>query len=207
MENLATRLRELRTRAKRSASELSIAAGLSKNTVAEIENNPTRSPRLEAVQSLARELGVSLSYLAEGKIENARSDGFEESDAQQWDLPPPAGQRPDLIDTTNRLLRTLAPEARNPTSYRLVKGAAGFGLLSGDVLVVDLKARPENGDLVLATVADLSTGHATTVLRRLMAPYLISSEYHEGEPPLVADGARTAVVGKVVASFRAPQIA
>lgn len=206
MDSLASRLKILRQRSNRSATELSLAAGLSKNTVGEIENNPDRSPSVNIVRKLAAELGVNFSYLAEGVSESRRPRTLPESEAESWDLPKPAGQRPDLIEQTAKLLTTLAPETRSPLAFRIFDAHPGFAIAADDIAIVDQSAPVQNGDMVLATIIDIGSGATTTVLRRLLSPYLVSADMESEQKPLLADGARTAIMGRVVAVFRAPQL-
>jgi transcriptional regulator with XRE-family HTH domain len=203
--SLASRLKRLRLKSGRSGRELSIAAGLSANTVTEIEANPQRSPRISAVQALADALGVSLSYLAEGITGNGARIGFSESDAAPW-VPAPSGQRPDRTEAQTRIARTLAPNSQQVATFEVTTGMPGFNLDRADVLVIDMKAPAAQGDLVVATVANLETAAATTVVRRYLPPYLIPSDSSNARDILVVDGARTVILGKVAASFRAPQL-
>jgi transcriptional regulator with XRE-family HTH domain len=204
--SLGERIRLTREKAGKSAREVSIAAGLSPGTVQAIESNPNKSPRLENVQSIAEVLGVSLSFLAEGKVSNSRVDGFNESDAEPFIPRPPAGQRPDLVDPHRQLPQILAPSGRQLATFRLRSSMPGFALMPGDVLVVDFKTPAKAGDLVLANVADLALGSASTVLRRFLPPYLVANDATSDSVPLVVDNHRTSIVGRVAASFRAPQL-
>lgn len=203
---IAARLRELRERSGRSARDLSTAAGLGVNAVSQIENNPDRSPSIDVIRAIAKSLGVSPMYLIDGETGN-RSDGFSENDAEPFALPSGGGERPDLTDLRRRLPEVLAPEGRTLATYALRVRMAGFDLSAGDVLIVDLKTPARAGDLVLATVADLATGSATTLLRRFLAPYLIANDPGADLAPLVVDNYRTVILGRVAASFRAPQLA
>lgn len=203
---LANRIKDLRQKAGKSARQLSIAAGLSPGTVQAIETDPKKSPQLSSVQRIAEELGVSLAYLVEGDTPNARADGLEENDAVPYMLAAPAGQRPDLVEPQRLLPQILAPLGRQLTTYRLRAAMPGFALLPGDVLVVDLKTPPSAGDLVLANVADLAVGSASTVLRRYLPPYLVANDAGADAAPLVVDNHRTSLLGRVAASFRAPQL-
>jgi len=203
---LGNRIRTLREKAGKSAREVSIAAGLSPGTVQAIETDPDKSPRLENVQNIARVLGVSLAYLAEGERPNERADGFGESEAEPFELRAPAGQRPDLAEKQRLLPQLLAPAGRQLATYRLRVAMPGFALLPGDVLIVDLKASPKTGDLVLANVADLAVGSASTVLRRYLPPYLIANDAAADAEALVVDNHRTTIMGRIAASYRAPQM-
>lgn len=183
---------------------LSDKAGLSKNSVSQIEANPDRSPSVENVASLARVLGVPFSYLALGEDDSAKQVYRDE--AIQWVPPAAGGERPDLDDARRRLAQTLAPRAREPLLYKLSVTVATFGYLKGDVLVVDMKRPAKDGDIVLAQMMDLSDGSSSIIVRRLFSPFLISPSQDEPNPVIVADGARTKVTGVVAASFRAPQL-
>lgn len=201
---IASRIHELRERAGMSARDLSIRAGLSAGTVHDIERHPEKSPRVDTVKRIADTLGVSPSYLIEGRIDNMT--GLSEGDAAPWTPPAPSGQRPDLAELQRRIGDVLAPAARHAANYSIAKTMPGFALVSGDVAVIDLKANATQGDLVIATVADLQSGTAQTVVRRYLPPYLISADDASGADTLVVDNHRTSVMGPVVAVFRAPQL-
>jgi transcriptional regulator with XRE-family HTH domain len=183
-----------------------MAAGLNAGMVHDIEANPHKSPRLENVQRIAKVLGVSLSYLVEGATGNEAPPGFAESDAEPWMPPRPQGQRPDLAEMQRHLPQMLAPSGRRLTTYRLRTAMPGFALLQGDVLIVDLNTPARQGDLVLATVVDLSTGAGTTLLRRYLPPYLVANDAAADAEMLVVDNHRTSIMGRVSASLRAPEM-
>jgi transcriptional regulator with XRE-family HTH domain len=205
LDTFAARLKVARERTGLSARALSGMAGLGPNAVTEMESNPLRSPRLEHAAALARALGVSLTYLAFGTEEEPGRAGLAE-DAAPWQ-PARNGERPRQAEDLDRLRRTLAPHSSSTATFVLKSDAAGFNLERGDVLVVDLKGAPKAGDLVLATVADLERGSAATVLRRYLPPYLAAPAGSTTQDPgLMADGVRTTIMGKIVASFRAPQV-
>lgn len=205
MSKMHDRIRDAVQRAGRSKRDISRAAGLSPSFVSDLLSDES-FPRADKLRALAQALGVSAAWLLEGHVSN-QPNGLAEHQAERWQLPPAAGQRPDVSDARRMLIRALAPHARTPETYRMGLTAAAFGLLEGDVLIVDLKGGdPKPGEIVLATVADLASGAATTIVRRYMPPYLVSADPKENETPLVADGARTVILGRVVASFRAPQL-
>lgn len=206
-DTISDRIRETRQRQGRSAHEVSVAAGLSKNTVWELETGPRRSPSVKNLQAIARALGVSDVWLMHGDRRNSAGTGFSESMAKPWAPPPPSGERPDRAFDHKAFLRALAPRARHASTFRLSVSLFDFGLIAGDVLIVDLNGKAVDGDIVLANVADLTTGNANTIVRRLFSPYLVSARLDEPDPVILADGTRTQIMGVVCASFRAPQIA
>lgn len=202
---LAERLKNLREKAGLSALALSEKAGLGKNTVKQLEDNPDRSPSVDNAISLARVLGVSFSYLALGD-EAEPTQKRTKDQTEPWTPPTAGGERPDLDECRRRLPQTMAPNAREPALYRLNSTLREFGYRRGDIIVVDLKKPAKDGDIVLSRVMDLSDGSSSLIVRRLFSPFLISAELDEPMPMIVADGARTTVLGVVAASFRAPQL-
>ena len=202
--NLSERLKFLREKAGLSASALSKKAQVSKNYVSQIEDSPTASPSVDNVMKLAKALGVSFTYLALGEEEVGKKS--ERDQATPWTPPAGGGERPDLDDSRRKLPQTMAPNAREPAMYRLNLTFAELGYRKGDIIVVDLKKPATDGDVVLAKVMDLSDGSSRLIVRRLFSPFLISAELDEPIPMIVADGARTVILGVVAASFRAPQL-
>jgi len=203
---MQSRIDDLVKRSGRSQRDVSTAAGLSPGAVNDILKNADRSPSVSTIQKLAGQLGVSVSYLIEGERPNRDVDGFSEPMVEPWAPPPSGGQRPDLKRDLTAIARELAPHARHPALFKLNFGLPDFGHLTGDILIVDLNRRAKDGDIVVATVTDLSTGAGSTIVRRLFSPYLISARLDEEQPVILADGARTVIMGIVCASFRAPDI-
>lgn len=201
---LSERLKNLRERSGLSAAVLGEKAGLGKNTVKQLEDDPARSPSVQNAINLAKVLGVSLSYLALGEEDAEREP--EKDQAKPWTPPNAGGERPDLEDARRRLPQTLAPSAREPALYRLSVDIATFGYRQGDILIVDMKKPAKDGDIVLAQMMDLTDGSSSILVRRLFSPFLITPSLDERNPVIVADGARTKVIGVVAASFRAPQL-
>lgn len=203
--SLTDRLQQALDRSGRSARDVSLRAGLGSTFISELFRNPDRSPTIAKMEAIARALGVDPAWLISGASDRVNS--LTRSVAEPWTPPDPGGQRQDLAEGRRKLMRTLAPSALNPAGFALTSSAFPFGLLEGDVLVIDLKAPARDGDLVIATIADPQTGTAKTVLRRYLSPYLLSPDPAEEEPSIVVDGHRTVINGPVLASFRAPQLA
>ena len=195
MTTLSNRIKKTRVALGRSAIDVSNAAGLSKNTVNEIERNPDRSPRVEHVQAIAKTLGVSLAYLAEG----IASNGGEITDASDLVSPVIDGHNPAAID---RLIEILAPRAKNPIAFSIRQRLCDFSLVQGDLVIVEQTEQANLGDLVAVTLTDLPSGSTRLILRRYLQPYLIAAENKPGQAALVADGVRAKIAGPVVAVAR-----
>jgi transcriptional regulator with XRE-family HTH domain len=201
----ARRIAELREKTGLSASKLSEQAGLGKNTVGQIESGQIQHPTSEALRKIAAVLGVAPGYLLDGERLNSGGPGMSESNVTPW-TPARSGERPDLHERQARLPAILAPRAGKAAPFRLAADLPGFNLEAGDVLIIDLKTPAQTGDLVIATVVDMGTASSRTVLRRFLPPYLVPADSSRTGDVLVVDGARTVVMGPVIASFRAPQI-
>ena len=206
MESIADRIRDVRRKQGRSALDVSLAAGVSKNTVWELERDPSRSPSVANLRAIAKALGVSEVWLMNGERSNSERAGFHESDAAPWTPPPAKGTRPDQAVDTRVLFKMLAPTARSPATFKLAHSLPDFALMSNDILIVDMNSRAEDGDLVLATATDMQNATQTSIVRRLFKPYLISARLDEANPVLLADGSVVQIRGKVCASFRSPDV-
>ncbi len=78
--------------------------------------------------------------------------------------------------------------------------AAGY--MPGDILMVDLNARPTAGDVVCAQVYD-RTGRAETIFRLYEDPFLVAATLDKTVmKPHLIDNDRVVVRGVVIASFR-----
>lgn len=76
------------------------------------------------------------------------------------------------------------------------------GYMPGDVLIVDLNAKPGPGDVVCAQVYDRS-GKAETVFRIFEDPFLVAATMDASLiKPLLIDNDRVVVRGVVIASVR-----
>lgn len=181
MDSVAKRLARLR--GAESQTALARRAGVAQSRVREIENGQTQNPSSGTLAKLAVALGVSISDLA-----GPETEGFAETDAA-----------PLARDDARALVFALAPNAARPEAWRIGRDLPAFGLMAGDVAVVELGGRgPASGDLVLATVADAETGAAETQVRRFVGGVLISADGRTVDSP--AQGA--AVLGVIVASWR-----
>lgn len=206
--NLARRLKRLMDAQGTNPAALSRKAGLNHTFIRDILKGHTRSPKVENMQKLAGALNITVQDLVEDSdlllAESAqpvppggKKPGFSETQLDPW-APPEISAHREL--QPRAMLVDLAPDARHPTALRLREAVFGFALLAGDVVVVDLNARAEPGNIVVVNSAT-DSGDAVTLIRRFHPPYLISGDPQD-TTALLADGARHAIMGPVVASFR-----
>lgn len=185
------------------AAPLSVAASLSPSAVRDLLRKGG-SPRLATAQALARVLGMTVQQI------EALGAGGEAPAA--WSPARPAGDsvmaladqaRPFLPRTrldAETLAAILAPGSRHVTLWRAAVPAAWLGILTGDVLLIEMKRPAITGETVLANVEDPASGEATTRLARLAGDILTSGEPGDPGTPL----ARARVQGPVVAVVRSP---
>lgn len=77
------------------------------------------------------------------------------------------------------------------------------GLMPGDLLLIDDKAKPANGDVVIAQIYDWRVGGAETVIRLFAPPFLIRTNGTAQEMrPLMVDNERIVIVGVCTLSWR-----
>jgi len=86
--------------------------------------------------------------------------------------------------------------------FRVYADEMAFGLLAGDIMVVDLRLHAANGDIVIVTETDIETGSCVTHLARLAGDMIVPSTPNF-KPVQIGDSQAHAVVGKVIASIRA----
>lgn len=119
-----------------------------------IEKDGAAGMTLSRVERVAEALDVSLEYLLFGHGRPSPQSEFSESEAAPYE-----GRAPG--------------PGPSKSMYVARASALSFGIAEGDVLTLDLKASPRNGDIVIATLNDPFLGHAWTVVRRFAPPWLI----------------------------------
>lgn len=200
---LAERLKAIMAERNLKAAPLARSAGVGVDFVRDILRGHVRSPRSENLAKLAVALDMSLDQLLDESAAPPRTNGFHEGQATPWTPPPPRPGQNDL--TFEQALRLVCPGAEAPGYFRSAVSLPGFGILTGDLIVIDLKRPAEEGDIVVVNAADHARDRATTLIRRLLRPYLVASETSLGQPPELADGKANAIMGPVVGVIRAKE--
>lgn len=197
---LAEKLQDLLRQRGWSAAELARRAGVNDTLLRDIFRGRALSPKIDNVQKLARALGVPLSDLApDGEISTAPTAGaLHHDELEPWD-PTLGGTAIPVTD--GQLTNIWGQGVANAKTLRLRESVPGFGFFAGDILIIDTKARAEQGDIVAVTAIDPNTGRAYTLVRRYLHPYLVSGDPLDRHP-LLADGNRYTILGPVCASMR-----
>jgi SOS-response transcriptional repressor LexA len=182
-----------------SQTALADAIGVNKSFISDIVAGKKR-PSLATLHKIVAVLEVSPAalYDADDLPEETVSQGFSESEAVPFS--------PARVNDMASLLRAVAPDVRRPEVFQARKSCTGFGIMKGDALIVDMQGQATDGDVVLATFVD-DAGVAATLLRRWVAPWLISDD--PADPPLRLDPASqmVAILGAVRGSLRGAGVA
>lgn len=184
---LGANLKRLRNSRGWSQDALGKRAGVAQSRIRAIETGETAHPRTDTVAKLAEALGVTPAELTG----DAAPGGMAEEEAAPF-------ERAEMRDLVYRL----APRAGHPTAFRIGQDLPAFGLLAGDVAVIDLQGRPRRMALVVVTLADPDTGAARTVVRRYLPPVLLDAAAADAT---ICDAPGVAIMGPICAVFRAQE--
>jgi len=175
-------------------SELARRGGFSHATLSRFKNDANNSAKLDT-DTVAKILAVSPIP----HYENSRAQipqGFTEREAEPI-------REDTLVDLTVARMVTAAKVGQNAVDAWVLHNRAieNLGYLPGDIVMVDLNAKPEAGDVVCAQVFD-RMGNPETAFRVYYPPYLMgaSNERIYLRPIPVDD--RVLVRGVVIASIR-----
>lgn len=175
-------------------SELSRKAGVSHATLSRFVNDTTNTKKLDT-DTVAKLLAVSPIP----HYENSRAQipqGFTEREAEPLRLEA-------VTDSTVVRMVQAAKAGQNGVDPWTLNNRAieNLGYLPGDIVMVDLNARPEAGDVVCAQVFD-RMGNAETAFRVYYPPYLMgASDQREYLRPIPVDD-RVLIRGVVIAAIR-----
>lgn len=206
---VSLRLKRLRESSGLSVRAMAALAGMKPSTYGHYENpDRFKSPFLPVAEARTFAKALSKHGIAATDVlvlagmarasDAHDAPGFAAPAVERFDFNPAPAPPGD----TRGLLRSFFDiSARTPETYRLSASLPGFGLIAGDVLVVDLGNTPAPGDLAIVTTED-EAGNATTLVRRLFPPYLVAGDPAEPRQILRDDEERVFVRWPVVGSFR-----
>lgn len=174
-----------------SQTALADAIGVNKSYISEIASGKKR-PSYDVLLRLLEELRVDPNTLLGTDTPNAQQtqlQGLHEPETAVFEWPAKA----------RLTLSQLAPSAKTPAAYQVNRHMPSLGYLPGDIVIIDLGSRSQNGDVVLANQVD-RLGNTRPLLRRLVGSHL-APEYADQEL-LAASSATVAILGSVQGSFR-----
>jgi transcriptional regulator with XRE-family HTH domain len=176
-----------------SLSDLALRSGLAASTVTRYVNDGSGTigitkRTLDAISSFA---GVPQHVLPGER----RLPGMAEPEAVPFDQA--ETPQPEWVQRAVESFR----EGSNSVVPWLMKGWAldMAGVLPGDIMLIDLNARPKAGDVVCAQITDWATGAAETIFRRFDPPFIVAHSAKLGpQKPEIVDDDRVAVRGVMI---------
>lgn len=180
-----------------TATAIARKAGLSHTVLTRFLNSPETAGTLETltIGSIAAATGVT----APPDILGAAGQGMREPEARPYEA--------DEAASAGALVPALT--AMSGHNEHLVpwvmqgRALEHLGWRAGDILMVDLNAEPQAGDVVCAQVYDMDLMRAETVFRLYEPPFLIAAGPDPASlKPLSVGDRAVAVKGVVVATFR-----
>lgn len=175
------------------AAELSRRTGKNPSTFSKFVNDPENKAQLgPATVRLIEQVSGLKAFSTEIPV---KPRGLAETESSRFEAEPLA-----YVSSAVKMMQG----ERNGLEPWVMRSRAldGVGYMPGDILLVDLNARPEPGDIVCAQVYD-RFGNAETVFRVFEDPFLVSVTMKVSLiKPLLIDNDRVVVRGVVVASFR-----
>jgi len=190
-----------------TAEDIAARMGRSRSNVSHILSGKQRMS-VEWAKAFAEVLQVPVAEVLEragaidGKAAQTLRPGFTESDAVAW-VPGPSLAEGAAV---RGIAAVLGGDRPGVDIWRVRSCAMQMaGYMPDDYMLVDTHAaeRVRSGDVVIAQVYNSIAATATTVLRRLLSPVLVTASADQGEATAhIVDGVNVLVRGKVVASWR-----
>lgn len=188
-------LQKIMDRERLTATEVARKAGLTSTTLTRFMNKD--EPTLLSSRTIAKIEATFAFPLLDIKGGNHTSGMREEARPYAAD-----GEKPKT--PVDRAIDALINDQRGCDAWVLETDAlAALGYLAGDVVIVDLNAKAESGDIVCAQAYDWDTGTAETIFRLFEAPYLTAPSTHpRHRKPRLVDNDTVSIKGVVIASLR-----
>ncbi len=174
-----------------SPTALAAKARLAQPTITTFLNKAGVAHALSARTVAAIEAATGMRYGP-----NPRPAGFRDSEAAPLD---PGGMGADLDFVATA---TAGQPGVDPWALRS-RALETAGYLAGDVLIVDLNAKPRAGDIVCAQIYDWARSRAETIFRIWEPPYLVAATLDPAfRTVFVVDDHNVVIKGVVMASIR-----
>lgn len=179
--------------------QIAEGAGVSYEKVKSLAQGKARSTSVDDAAKLAAYLGTTVDDLISGAYAPIPPQppitGFSEGPVT------PYHAEPRIQDLAFSLARA-KQSVEHPTLWRIKTAYAGLSLMSGDLLVIDMKqTTPPPGAIVIAQFIDLETGNAETQLRQFLPPYLTDGTAGAARQ---LDSDTITIMGTVCATIRLP---
>lgn len=181
-----------------TASGLARKAGLATTTLTRfLADDGSPMLGLRSIAKIAHAAGMPPPFALPA---GAAPGGLGESEATRYQPTP----RSPLADALAAL--TQGHNATDPWKI-CTRALEQRGVLPGDIVLVDLNARPDSGALVCAQVYEWSKGTAETVFRVYEPPYLVAAAADPAlaeklRRPLLVDNERVVIKGVVTGCLR-----
>lgn len=187
MHPLKRRIKEL----GKTQTEVERALGLPERAIHKMTIGERQKTSYKEMQALCRLLDATPRELG------LEQTGFRESEVAY--IPAPDRQELQML-LANLMYKKGQAETMvvNSPSLQLI------GLMPGDHILVDGKAKPNDGDPVVLEVTDGDEGTAETVLRLFEAPFLVPAAVSRRFEIYTTDDPRVTIKGVIVASYRTP---
>lgn len=203
MTNQHERLRQARIAADfPSARQAAQRFGWAESTYAGHENGG-RGFDSDQARIYARAFKVDEAWLLLGAPRLVQSNPQTPSDPPGFqDEAIPFGRTKSRAPLNTQLLRSIATSGGTLDQWIAATAMPEMGILKGDVLVLDLKADPTPGQIVIAQTIDPETSTSRAVVRQYWPPHLAWMPSSDDREFLRENDGKTNIVGTVAASYR-----
>ncbi len=100
----------------------------------------------------------------------------------------------NMTGRVRMMISALCPELVNPEVYRARVSALAAGIMAGDLLVVQLGADAQPGDLVVTTIANVEQDTQTTLIRQFWPPLVVPLSQDDPYPAMAANESQSAAI-------------
>lgn len=207
MQAILDRITARRTELGLSESAVAARGGsrdLIRNWRRALENGRQISARYESLAAIARALDISEDWLIHGEDRPKseprlkRTSGFADA-ATPFSF---AGKKISQEEICAAVRALFGPKVVTPALYRVNIDQVAFGLVAGDIAVVDLARLPVPGEIAIASVTDEETASAVHTLCRYAPPLLLSGQIDQNTAIFRVDDPGVAVRHPVAGSIR-----
>lgn len=184
--------------ARATLTSIARAAGLNANTLTRFMSHANEDGALSTrtLRAVAAAAGYPITSDVLGEQTASAIGGLREPEAEPYQ-PQPS----DPLDPAIAAMITQYPHAAPFTLRSRALEYEGYRM--GDVLIVDLTASPQAGNVVCVQIFDVQSGEARTAFRLFEPPYLIAAgPVDDARRPRLIDSDTVVIRGTVLAALR-----